>query len=195
MARGSQPYSSDIVLILAHPDINLLPLDQLPVQKVLSFTQPPTLVTAAYLSAICRTEGTQPDKYFFSTLQTGAVVDLRQCINRCQLGFFGITHNQETTRNNWEGALEKRAHFPQWVLQPLDESQHKALFRCLTKHTDAISYLDSRLVLHVDTVSELLAFDDLQDVERWCTILLCRIGPIQHRWTMNLGTGFFQLVT
>lgn len=173
MARGGRPYSSDtiLILILVHSDINLLPLDQLPVQKVLSFTRPPAPVTAAYLSAVCRAESTQPDETFFSTLQTESVVDLRRCINQCQLGYFGTIHLQETTRDSWEGALEKRAHFPQWVLQPLDESRHKALFRCLTKHTDAISYLDSRLVLRADTVSELLALNNPQGVERWYDVL------------------------
>ena len=164
MVRSGQLYSSDVVPILTHPDINLLPLDQLPVQKILSFTQPPTLVSAAYISAICRAEGTQLDECSFSRLQTGSVVDLRRCINQCQversLRFFCATHIQETTRNDWEGVLEKRAHFPQRVLPPLDESQHKTLFRCLTKHTDNMSYLDSRLVLRVDTVSGFPASDN-----------------------------------
>ncbi|KAF9651147.1 hypothetical protein BDM02DRAFT_3082450, partial [Thelephora ganbajun] len=48
-------------VVLTCNDINLLPLDQLPVQNILSFTQPPTPVSVAYLSAICRAEGAQPD--------------------------------------------------------------------------------------------------------------------------------------
>ena len=195
MVRGREPCPSDIIPIPAHPDINLLPMDQLPVQKILSFTQPPTPVAAAYLSAICRAEGTQLDECLSpAELQTGSVVDLRRCINQCQLGKplgpFGTTHLQETTRNNWESVLENRAHFPQWVLQHQDESHHKTLFRCLAKHTDNISYLDSRLVLRVDTVSELLEPDHPQ-VELFCD----RIGRTQRWWMMNLGTRFFQPAT
>ena len=111
----------------------------------------------AYLSAISRAEGTQPDEHFFSTLQTKSVVDLRQCINQCQLGKsirpFGTAH-EDTTRNNWEGVLDERACLPRWVSPPRDEPQHKALFHRLAKHTDNISYLDSCLVLYVDTVSD-----------------------------------------
>jgi len=164
MVRSIQPYLSEFIPN-TRPDINLLPLDQLPVQKILSFTQPPTPIATVYLSAMCRAEGTRLDGHFFSTLQSSSVVDLRRCINQCQLGesprSFGPTH-RETTRSNWEGVLEKRARLPQWVLPPRDESQHKTLFRCLAKHTDNISYLDSTSVLRVDTVSELVAFGNPQ---------------------------------
>ena len=166
-------------------DINLLPLDQLPVQKILSFTQPPTPVAVAYLSAICRVEGTQPDEHFFSILQTKSAADLRQCINQCQLGKptrpFSIVR-EGTARNNWEGVLDKRACLPQWAIPPRDESQHKALFRFLDKHTDNISYLDSRLILRVDTVSKFPASDRSRTVER-CCLLLCDIGLVE----LNVG--------
>ena len=199
MVRRGQLYSSDIVPIHAHPDINLLPLDQLPVQKVLSFTQPPTPVTVAYLSAICRAEGIQRDD-FLSTVQTELAVDLRLCINQCQLGitfrFLSTAHLQETTRDNWEDVLEKRAHSPRWALPPLDGSQHKALFRCLAKHTDNISYLDFHSVLRVDTVSELLAFGNPCGIKRRCSVFLgCRIGQTRRRQTMSLGTRSFRPVT
>ena len=160
MVRGGQPYSSDVAPTLAHPDINLLPLDQLPVQKILSFARPPTPVVTAYLSAICRAEGIRPNECFFSALGTGSAIDLRRHINQCQLEkslrFCGVTNLQETTRSHWEGVLEERSRFPRGILKPRDESQHKALFRCLEKHTDSVSYLDSRLALRVDTVSESL---------------------------------------
>lgn len=185
--------------MLVHPDINLLPLDQLPVQKILSFTQPPIPVAAAYLSAVCRAEGTQLDERFFSALQTRSVVDLRWCINQCQLGgslrYSDTAYLQETTRDNWEGVLEKRTQFPQWALPPQDESHHRALFRCLAKYTDSISYLDSRLVLRVDTVSESPALGNPEVVEWCCAVLSDRIGQTQRRWTMNLGTRFFQPAT
>ena len=159
---------------LVHPDINLLPLDQLPVQKILSFAQPPTPVATAYLSAMCRAEGAQPDEYFLSTLQARSVADLRWCINQCQLGTSirpDTTHPQETTRNSWGVVLDEYSRIPQRELLPRDESQHKALFRYLAKRTDNISYLDSRLVLRVDTVSEMLAFDGPRVVERCCALL------------------------
>lgn len=137
--------------------MNLLPLDQLPVQKILSFTRTPTSVAAAYISAICCAEGTQPAEHFF-TLQTGPVVDLRWCINQCQLGTSlqspVTTHLQDISRGNWENILEKHAYSTQWELPLRDESQHRALFRCLAIHADNVSCLDSRLVLRVDTVSE-----------------------------------------
>ena len=63
------------------------------------------------------------------------------------------------TRNNWEDVLDKRAGFPRWISPLPDEPRHKALFRRLAKHTDAISYLDSSLVLRVDTVSESVVYD------------------------------------
>ena len=141
-----------------HSDINLLPMHQLPVHKILFFTQPPLPVVAAYASAICCDEGTQLDERTFSSLQKNSAVDLRHWINQCQLGTSsrpaGTTQLQETSRSNWDDVLEKSAHFP-WCGLPLrDESQHKALFRSLAKHADDISYLDSRLVLRVDTVSQ-----------------------------------------
>ena len=138
------------------PDVNLLPLDQLPVQKILSFTRPPTSVVTAYTSAICCAEGTQPDEHFFALL-TGSVVDLRWCINQCQLGMSlgspATTHLQETFRDKWKDSLDKCVCFPEWELPLGDESQHRAQFRRLAIHTDNTSYLDSRLVLRVDTVS------------------------------------------
>lgn len=148
-----------------HPDVNLLPLDQLPVQKILPFTRPPTSAAIPYISAICCAEGTQLNEHLL-TLQTGSVVDLRWCINQCQLGTLlrspGTTHLQETSRDNWEDVLEKWACFPQWELPLTDESQHKAQFRCLAIHADNVSYLDSHLALHVDTVSQSVAFADPQ---------------------------------
>ena len=140
-----------------HSDINLLPLHQLPVQKILFFTQPPLPVVAAYASAICCDEGTRLDERTFSSLQKNSAVDLRHWINQCQLGApsrpADTAQPQETSRSNWNDVLEKSAHFP-WCGLPLrDESQHKALFLSLAKHADDISYLDSRLVLRVDTVS------------------------------------------
>jgi hypothetical protein len=186
-------------LILVHPDINLLPLDQLPVQKILDFNQPPTPVAAAYISAICRAESAQPDEHFFPTLQTRSAVDLRQCLNQCQLGSsprsLGTTDLQETIRKEWESALDRRARLPQWLLPPQDESQHKALFRCLANHSDDISYLDSRLVLRVDTVSGLMAFGDPLVIERCYSLLLYRTGRTRRRRTMSLGTRFFRPVT
>ena len=141
-----------------HSDINLLPLHQLPAHKILFFTQPPLPVVAAYASAICYGEGTQPDERTFSSLQKNSAVDLRHWINQCQLGASsqpaGTAHLQETSRSNWDDVLGKSADFP-WCGLPLrDESQHKALFRSLEKHADNISYLDSCLVLCVDTVSQ-----------------------------------------
>lgn len=163
------------------PDINLLPLNQLPVQKILPFTRPPTPVAIAYLSAICRAEGIRPNECFFSTLGTGSAIDLRRYINQCQLEkslrFFGVTNPQETTRSHWEDVLEERSHFPRWILKPRDESQHKALFHCLAKHTDNVSYLDSRLVLRVDTVSELLKFGYLHLLK--AVAPLCGIGSVK----------------
>lgn len=148
--------------ILVRPDIDLLPVDQIPIQGIFTFLQPPTPIATAYLSAICRAESTQPDEHFFSALQASSTVDLRWCINQCQFGgsvrSLGTTPPQETTRDDWEDALGKRAGFPQWVSPPLGEPQHQALFSRLAKHTDSISYLDSCLVLRVDAVSELLAF-------------------------------------
>jgi len=141
-------------------DINLLPLHQLPVQKILWFTRPPAPVVAAYLSAICRVEGTQLNENF--KLQAESTVDLRQCINQCQFGAplrSPSVINQETLRNDWEDVLEERSRFPVWEI-PQDESRHKEFFHCFTKHADNISYLDSCLVLRVDTVSELLVHDD-----------------------------------
>lgn len=184
--------------IPVHPDINLLPLDQIPVQKILSFTQPPTPVVTAYVTAICHAEGARVDERFFSTLRARPSVDLRWCINQCQLGkpiqSLDITHLQETTRSNWGDVMDTRACLPQWVLPPRDESQHKMLFRCLAKHTDSISYLDSRLVLPMDTVSELLTLGDSQVVER-CFAFRDRIGRTQRRRMTNLGTRSFQLAT
>ena len=159
--------------MLVHLEIDLLPLDQIPVQGIRYFVQPPAAVAATYLSAICRAEGAQQNEHFFSALQANSTADLRSCINQCQLGgpgrSFGTTHLQETTRDNWGGALDKRASFPQWVLPPLDESQHKALFRRLAKHTDSISYLDSSLVLRVDTVSKSPVVDNPLVIERGCS--------------------------
>jgi len=147
-----------------HPDTSLLPLDQIPVQGVREFFQPSGPVAATYLYAICRAEGIQPNEQFLSALQASPTADLRWCINQCQLGgsirSFGATHLQETTRDNWGSVLDKRAGFPQWASPPLGELQNKALFRRLAKHTDSISYLDSCLVLRVDTVSRLLIPDD-----------------------------------
>ena len=141
-----------------HSDINLLPLDQLPVQKILPFTQPPLPVVAAYASAICCAEGTQPDERTLPSLQINSAVDLRHWINQCQLGMSsrpsGTAHLQETSRSSWDNVLGKSAHFP-WCGSPLrDVSQHKALLRSLAEHADNISYLDSCLVLRVDTVSQ-----------------------------------------
>ena len=140
-------------------------MGQLPVQKILSFTQPAASVAAAYTSAICWAEGTRPDEHFF-TLRAGSGVDLRRCINQCQLGTSprppGTTDVYETSRSNWEDVLEKSACFPQWDSPLRDESECKTLFRCLAIHANNISYLDSRLVLRVDTVSESVVFANPQ---------------------------------
>lgn len=140
------------------PDINLLPLDQLPVQKILSFTRPPAPVAAAYLSAICSLEHTQPTEI----PKTESAVDLRQYINQCQFGMsprsLDTTILRETTRDNWNNVLEERACLPLEELPLQGESQHE-VFRFLTRHADNISYLDSSLVLHVDTVGRLPVFD------------------------------------
>ena len=149
--------------IPAHPDIELVPLELLPFQQVLHFVRPSAPVATAYLSAICRAEDTKPDEHFLSTLRASSAVDLRWCINQCQLGGLvrssETAHLQETTRDSWKDVLDERAGFPQWIAPPLGDSQHKELFRRLAKHTDSISYLDSSLVLRVDTVSELLVSD------------------------------------
>ena len=141
-----------------HSDINLLPLDQLPVHRILSFTQPPLPLVAAYAFAICCAERAQPDERTLSSLQKNSAVDLRHWLNQCQLGTAsrpsGADHPQETSRSSWDNVLGKSAHFPWFGLPLRDVSQRKALFRSLAKHADNISYLDSCLVLRVDTVSQ-----------------------------------------
>jgi hypothetical protein len=148
-------------------------LDQLPVQEILYFTQPPTPVVAAYVSAICRAEGIQPEEQFFTRYSEPAV-DLRWYINQCQFGTSPLSPNttsigtprlRETPRNTWEDVLEKSTRFPRWEFPLRDESRHKALLCYLSKQTDNISYLDSRLVLRIDTVSEVLRFDNPQVAE------------------------------
>lgn len=176
-----------------HLDASLLPIDQLPVQLTLYFTRPPAPVVTTYVSEICRAEGIQPDEHCFVD-HLESVVDLRQCINQCQLGTSPLppatVHLRETPRNHREDILEKYTSLPRWKLPRRDESQHKALW-CLSKLTDTISYLDSRLVLRVDTVSESLILDNLNFTEPFGR----RIGHIHHRRTMNWGIQLSQPVT